>query len=35
MGVAVWFREEGELTEDTVVWQYSEFALGIVCARAS
>ncbi|OHV22181.1 hypothetical protein BBK14_25760 [Parafrankia soli] len=24
MGVAVWFREDGELTEDAVVWQYSE-----------
>ncbi|MBX6388730.1 MAG: TetR family transcriptional regulator [Frankia sp.] len=33
MGVAVWFREDGELSEDEVVWQYSEFALRLVGAR--
>ncbi|WP_018503500.1 TetR/AcrR family transcriptional regulator [Parafrankia discariae] len=32
MGVAVWFRDDGELTEDAVVWQYSQFALRIVGA---
>jgi hypothetical protein len=32
MGVAVWFREDGELKEDTVVWEYGEFALRIVGA---
>lgn len=32
MGVAVWFREGGELTEDTVAWQYGQFALQIVGA---
>jgi AcrR family transcriptional regulator len=32
MGVAVWFRDDGELAEDTVVWQHSEFALRIVGA---
>ncbi len=30
MGVAAWYRENGELTEDAVVWQYSEFALRLV-----
>lgn len=34
MGVAVWFREDGELTEDSVVWEYGEFALRIVGAVA-
>ncbi|MEV0431021.1 TetR/AcrR family transcriptional regulator [Micromonospora sp. NPDC050495] len=33
MGVAVWFRDDGELAEDEVVWQYSEFALRIVGAQ--
>jgi AcrR family transcriptional regulator len=33
MGVAVWFREGGELTEDAVVWQYGAFALRLVGAR--
>ncbi|MEU6573661.1 TetR/AcrR family transcriptional regulator [Streptomyces sp. NPDC046805] len=32
MGVAVWFREDGELTEDVVAWDYGEFALRIVGA---
>lgn len=32
MGVAVWFRQDGEDTEDTVVWQHGEFALRIVGA---
>jgi AcrR family transcriptional regulator len=32
MGVAVWFREDGELTEDIVTWQYGELALRIVGA---
>ncbi|RBM21532.1 TetR family transcriptional regulator [Prauserella sp. PE36] len=32
MGVAVWYREDGEYSEDTLVWQYSEFALNIVGA---
>lgn len=32
MGVAAWYREDGELTEDAVVWQYSEFALRLVGA---
>lgn len=35
MGVTVWCRADGELTEDTIVWQYSEFALDIVGARTS
>jgi AcrR family transcriptional regulator len=30
MGVAVWFREDGELSEDALVWQYSQFALRLV-----
>lgn len=33
MGVAVWYRDGSELTEDLVVWQHSEFALRIVGAR--
>lgn len=33
MGVAVWYREDGELTEDEVVWQYGDFALRLVAAR--
>ncbi|OAA27947.1 transcriptional regulator [Frankia sp. EI5c] len=33
MGVAVWYREDGELTEDAVVWEYSQFALRIVGLR--
>jgi AcrR family transcriptional regulator len=32
MGVSVWYREDGELAEDTIVRQYSEFALGITGA---
>jgi AcrR family transcriptional regulator len=32
MGVSAWFREDGELSEDTIVWQYSEFALRMVGA---
>lgn len=30
MGISAWYREDGEYTEDTVVWQYSEFALSLV-----
>ncbi|MFF8512805.1 TetR/AcrR family transcriptional regulator [Streptomyces sp. NPDC015492] len=33
MGVAVWFRDDGELTEDAVVWEYGELALRIVGAH--
>jgi AcrR family transcriptional regulator len=33
MGVSAWYRENGEHSEDTVVWQYSEFALRLVGAR--
>jgi len=32
MGVAVWYRDDGEHPEDAVVWQYSEFALRLVGA---
>lgn len=32
MGVAAWYREDGELSEDAVTWQYGEFALRIVGA---
>ncbi|WP_237535976.1 TetR/AcrR family transcriptional regulator [Streptomyces sp. SID3343] len=35
MGVAVWFREDGEITEEAVVWEYGEIALRIVGANAS
>lgn len=32
MGVSAWYREEGELSEDELVWQYSDFALRLVGA---
>lgn len=32
MGVSTWFREDGELTENEVAWQYTEFALRLVGA---
>lgn len=32
MGVSAWYREDGELTEDAVVWQYSDFTLRLVGA---
>jgi AcrR family transcriptional regulator len=32
MGVAAWFRPDGELPEDTVVWEHAEFALRLVGA---
>lgn len=34
MGVAAWYRDDGELTEDTVAWHYTDFALQIVGASA-
>jgi AcrR family transcriptional regulator len=30
MGVSAWYRESGEYSEDTLVWHYGEFALGLV-----
>jgi hypothetical protein len=30
MGVATWYREDGELTENEVAWQYVAFAQRIV-----
>ncbi|MEU7745497.1 TetR/AcrR family transcriptional regulator [Nonomuraea sp. NPDC049158] len=33
MGLAAWYREDGEHAEDAVVWQYSEFALRLVGAK--
>lgn len=32
MGLSVWYRDDGALSEDAVVWQYGEFALSIVGA---
>jgi AcrR family transcriptional regulator len=32
MGVATWFREDGELSENEIAWQYTEFALRLVGA---
>jgi AcrR family transcriptional regulator len=32
MGVSTWFREDGELSENEVAWQHTEFALRIVGA---
>lgn len=34
MGVATWYREDAELTENEVVWQYVDFALRLVGAAA-
>jgi AcrR family transcriptional regulator len=33
MGVAAWYREDGELSENEVAWQHTEFALRLVGAR--
>jgi AcrR family transcriptional regulator len=33
IGVSAWYRDDGEYSEDTLVWQYSEFALRLVGAR--
>ncbi|NGO13635.1 TetR/AcrR family transcriptional regulator [Streptomyces sp. HC44] len=33
MGVAVWYREKGDLTEDQVVYQYGDFALRLAGVR--
>ncbi|GAA2208164.1 TetR/AcrR family transcriptional regulator [Nonomuraea monospora] len=33
MGVPVWYREDGELTEDQLVYQYGDFALRLAGAR--
>ena len=33
MGVAVWYREDGDLTEDQIVYQYGDFALRLAGAR--
>lgn len=30
MGVSAWYRGDGEHSEDTLVWQYGEFALSLV-----
>jgi AcrR family transcriptional regulator len=32
MGLAVWFREDGELSENEITWQYIDFALRLVGA---
>lgn len=32
MGVATWFREDGEFSENEVAWQYIEFAMRLVDA---
>ncbi|MGQ4601059.1 TetR family transcriptional regulator [Nocardia sp. R6R-6] len=34
MGLAAWYRPDGDLSEDAVVWQYSEFALRLVGATS-
>ncbi|WP_067651331.1 TetR/AcrR family transcriptional regulator [Nocardia harenae] len=33
MGVATWFRDDGEFSEDEIVWQYADFALRLVGAE--
>jgi AcrR family transcriptional regulator len=35
MGVANWYRADGEHSENEVAWQYTEFALRMVAARVS
>lgn len=35
IGVATWYREDGELSEDAVAWRYGEFALRVAGARPS
>jgi hypothetical protein len=30
VGAAVWFREDGEPSENEVAWQYTEFALRLL-----
>ncbi|MFE9322610.1 TetR/AcrR family transcriptional regulator [Nocardia sp. NPDC052278] len=30
MGLSAWYREDGHLSEDRVVWQYVDFALNLV-----
>lgn len=32
MGVATWFRDDGDLTENEIVWQYVDFALRLLGA---
>jgi AcrR family transcriptional regulator len=32
MGVAAWYREDGELSENAVAWHYTEFALRLLGA---
>ncbi|WP_234331770.1 hypothetical protein [Streptomyces sp. NRRL S-455] len=33
MGVPLWYREDGNLTEDQVVYEYGDFALRLAGAR--
>ncbi len=33
MGVPVWYREDGDLTEDQIVYQYGDFALRLAGVR--
>lgn len=33
MGASVWYREDGDLTEDQIVYQYGDFALRLAGAR--
>jgi AcrR family transcriptional regulator len=35
MGVANWYRDDGENSENELAWQYTEFALRMVAARAT
>lgn len=34
MGVAAWYRKDGELTEDEIVWHYGDLALRMVGATS-
>lgn len=33
IGLAAWYRESGELSEDAIVWQYGEFALRLAAPK--
>jgi hypothetical protein len=33
VGVAVWFREDGEFSVDEVAYRYGDLAMLLLCAR--
>ncbi|MEU9175194.1 hypothetical protein AB0D34_46915 [Streptomyces sp. NPDC048420] len=34
MGVAAWYREDGALAEDAIVWQYGDLALRLAGVKS-